>query len=107
MLTLASKFTAPHSIGSSASLSASALVGGGGGGGGCGCGPGWRPRWWRVEGIITGQGRGLQLAEQEPSVLWSRSRTEERRRMLNQEETLCSEPQYGRLVTRKGLSCVN
>ena len=62
-----------------------------------------------VEGIITEQGRGLQLAEQEPSVLWSRSRTEEEeeRRMLNQEETLCSEPQYGRLVTRKGLSCVN
>ena len=41
-------------------------------------------QWWRwrvvrarvaaavVEGVITGQGRGLQLAEQEPSVLWSR-----------------------------------
>ena len=103
MLTLASKFTAPHSIGSSASLSASALVASGGGGG-------VRARVAAavVEGIITGQGRGLQLAEQEPSVLWSRSRTEEEeRRMLNQEETLCSEPQYGRLVTRKGLSCVN
>ena len=56
MLTLASKFTAPHSIGSSASLSASALVGGGGGG--CVCGPGWRPRWWRVEGLITAAGQG-------------------------------------------------
>ena len=54
MLTLASKFTAPHSIGSSASLSASALVGGGGGGG-----SGWPPRWLD---IITAPGRGLQQA---------------------------------------------